>query len=96
MAVTVPSRDRALAEILTELRSAVTPVLGYLELLAEDAPERPSDEHLRWIGIVEERLASLEAASREVAVACAKLRALSPDRAELELAALAPPDGTAS
>jgi hypothetical protein len=96
MAGMVPSRDRALAEILTELRSAVTPVLGYLELLAEDAPERPSDEHLRWIGIVEERLASLEAASREVAAACAELRELSLERAEPELAPLAPVGETAS
>ena len=90
------SGSRLLTDIVTELRSAATPVIGYLELLAEDAPERPSDEHLRWLRIVEERLASLDAASRDAAAACAKLRAVNLDRAERGLAPLAPLGETAS
>jgi signal transduction histidine kinase len=69
--------DRTLSALTEELRTSVTPVLGYLELLAEDDPEALSEEQLGWIGTVEMRLASLQLLSDELSAVCARLRELS-------------------
>jgi signal transduction histidine kinase len=69
--------ERTLPALMEELRTSVTPVLGYLELLAEDDPDALSEEQLGWIGTVEMRLASLQLLSDELSEVCARLRELS-------------------
>jgi hypothetical protein len=69
--------ERTLPALMEELRTSVTPVLGYLELLAEDDPDALSEEQLGWIGTVEMRLASVQLLSDELSAVCARLRELS-------------------
>ncbi len=73
-----PARD--LTEIAVELRSAMTPVLGYLELLADEGAV-PTEEQLLWIAALEDRVGSLQDLSRELASACTELRERSGSQA---------------
>jgi signal transduction histidine kinase len=47
------------ADLNSELRSALTPIIGYLELLAEDSGSSSSRERQRWAMNVERRLQEL-------------------------------------
>ena len=81
-----------MSALLSELRSTLTPVLGYLELIADDDPETLSEEQLRWVAAVEQRLEGLEDTSRQLISACAELRGANAAEGVLILGAAAPGD----
>jgi hypothetical protein len=66
--------DRSLSLLAAKLRGEVAPVIGYLELIADDGTETLSQQQLQWVGTIERRLESLRALSDELTRACAELR----------------------
>jgi hypothetical protein len=60
--------------LAAELRGEVAPVIGYLELIADDGTEALSQQQLQWVATIERRLESLRALSDELTTACAELR----------------------
>jgi signal transduction histidine kinase len=66
--------DRDLAVLTAELRNSTAAVIGYLELILEADRDTISDAQLRWVRVVERRLAALEELSREMRALCADLR----------------------
>ncbi|HEX6117270.1 MAG TPA: hypothetical protein VFY99_09225 [Solirubrobacterales bacterium] len=71
----IPARDPA--ALATELRTSVTPVVGYLELLAESDGARIPEEQLRWIETIERRLGSIGELREELLAYCSSLRAVN-------------------
>ena len=74
MPVPPPDPDRTPAELAVELRTSVTPVVGYLELLAAGDGARDADEQLRWIETIEWRLGSIGDLSEEMLAFCSRMR----------------------
>jgi hypothetical protein len=65
---------RELANLATELRGTMTPVVGYLELISDEHHSVPSEQHLRWIATVERRLEAMRELSDQVTRICEVLR----------------------
>jgi len=61
------------AELAIELRTSVTPVIGYLELLGGGV-DLVAEEQLRWLETIERRLGAIEELSDELLAMCAKFR----------------------
>lgn len=68
-------RGHDLAASAAELRNAVTPIIGYLDLILESDPDALSETQLCWVDVIERRAETLEGLSRELRALCAKLRA---------------------
>jgi signal transduction histidine kinase len=77
-------QDRPLPVLAEELRTALTPVLGYLDLMLDADFERGTTQQLQWIGSVERQLHSLRNLSAELIEFCGEYRNGSPE-SELSL-----------
>jgi signal transduction histidine kinase len=76
----IPQRqDRPLPVLAEELRTALTPVLGYLDLMLDADFEHGSAQQLQWIGSVERQLHSLRSLSEELIEFCGEYRNGSPE-----------------
>lgn len=81
----IPQRqDRPLPVLAEELRTALTPVLGYLDLMLDAGVERDTAQQLHWIGSVERQLHCLRSLSEELIEFCGEWRNGSPG-SELEM-----------
>lgn len=67
-------QDRPLPVLAEELRTALTPVLGYLDLMLDADVERGTTQQLQWIGSVERQLHSLRSLSEELIEFCGEYR----------------------
>jgi signal transduction histidine kinase len=75
----IPQRqDRPLPILAEELRTAITPVLGYLDLMLDLDFERGTTQRLQWIDSVERQLHSLRNLSEELIEFCGEWRNGSP------------------
>jgi hypothetical protein len=70
--VSEPGRD--VGDLAVEMRSMVTPVIGYLELISQDGRPISADQHLRWIDTIEKRLEAIGELNNQIARTCAVLR----------------------
>jgi hypothetical protein len=61
-------------DLAVEMRSMVTPVIGYLELISQEGEPISSDRHLRWISTIESRLEAIQELNDQIARTCAVLR----------------------
>jgi hypothetical protein len=84
MAAIPKQQDRPLPVLAEELRTALTPVLGYLDLMLDADIERATEQQLQWIGSVERQLYSLRNLSDELIEYFGEWRNGSPG-SELEL-----------
>jgi hypothetical protein len=66
MAAIPKQQDRPLPVLAEELRTTLTPVLGYLDLMLDTEVERATEQQLQWIGSVERQLYSLRSLSDEL------------------------------
>lgn len=66
MATIPEQQDRPLLVLAEELRTALTPVLGYLDLILDADLERATEQQLRWIGSVERHLHNMRSLSDEL------------------------------
>jgi hypothetical protein len=66
MAAIPKQQDRPLPVLAEELRTTLTPVLGYLDLMLDAEVERATEQQLQWIGSVERQLYSLRSLSDEL------------------------------
>lgn len=69
-----------LADLAERMRSTVTPVVGYLELIAQDANGMPPTRHLEWISTIERRLDAMRETSDQISKICDVLRQSISDR----------------
>ena len=67
-------------ELALEMRGAVTPVIGYLELISDEGQAVPTDQHLDWIAAIERRLEAMQELNGQIAQICAVLRDSVNDR----------------
>ena len=70
MAAVPKQQDRPLPVLAEELRTTLTPVLGYLDLMLDAEVERATEQQLQWIGSVERQLYSLRSLSDELIEFC--------------------------
>jgi hypothetical protein len=61
-------------DLAVEMRSMVTPVIGYLELIAQEDEPMTSDRHLNWISTIEKRLEAIQELNDQIARTCAVIR----------------------
>jgi hypothetical protein len=91
-AVSFPVAERGVnheaAGLAVEIRGTVTPVIGYLELIAEEAhavAERPDaaspERQLEWVATIERRLEAMRELNDQISRVCAVLRESISDRA---------------
>ena len=73
-----PGHD--VGDLAVEMRSMVTPVIGYMELISEDGEPMSADRHLRWIDTIEKRLEAIQELNDQIARTCAILRESVSDR----------------
>ena len=65
---------RDVGDLAVAMRTMVTPVIGYLELISQDGEPMATSRHLRWIDTIENRLAAMRELNDQIARACAILR----------------------
>jgi hypothetical protein len=82
-----PEMNRAIAGLAVQIRGTVTPVIGYLELISEEAEavaDRPdaasAERQLEWIATIERRLEAMRELNDQVSRMCAVLRESVSDR----------------
>ena len=63
-----------MVDLAAEMRGMVTPVIGYLELISQDAEAASPDRHLQWIDTIERRLEAMQELNDQIARTCAVLR----------------------
>jgi hypothetical protein len=80
-------------DLAVEMRGAVTPVIGYLELMSEEGHTVPPDQHLRWIATIERRLATMQELNDQIARICGVLRDSVNDREAATRRAPEAPEG---
>jgi hypothetical protein len=66
--------DATVADLAVEMRTAVTPVIGYLELISEGGVSVAPDRHLSWIATIERRLEAMRELNDQIARMCAVLK----------------------
>ena len=76
-----PGSQRTPGTLAIDLRSNVTTVVGYLELMSDRAHPTPDAERLRWIATIERRLEVMRELNEEVAILLAELRGVIADQA---------------
>jgi hypothetical protein len=67
-----PGHD--VGDLAVEMRSMVTPVIGYLELMSQDGAPPSPEQHLQWISTIEKRLEAIQELNDQIARTCAVLR----------------------
>lgn len=75
-----PEVAQELAELAERMRATVTPVIGYMELISQDAGTVPSTWHRDWIATIERRLDAMRETSDRIAAICDVLRQSIDDR----------------
>jgi hypothetical protein len=63
-----------LANLAERMRATVTPVVGYLELISQDASGVAPERYLDWISTIERRLDAMRETSDQISRICAVLR----------------------
>ena len=82
-----------LAVVAERMRSTVTPVVGYLELISQEGHELSPQRHLEWITTIERRLDAVREPSDQISRICDVLRRSMDDpRASTPRAPEAPAD----
>lgn len=76
-----PDADRTPGTLAVDLRSNMTTVVGYLELMSDEAHPTPADERLRWISTIERRLEVMRELNEEIAGILGVLRGVIADQA---------------
>jgi hypothetical protein len=71
---------RDVGDLAVDMRSMVTPVIGYLELISQGVEPMSADRHLRWLDTIEKRLEAMRELNDEIARTCAILRESVVDR----------------
>jgi hypothetical protein len=66
-------RGRELAVLAERMRTTVTPVIGYLELMSEGEISE-TVAHERWIATIERRMAAMSDLHEQISKACLELR----------------------
>ncbi len=61
-------------DLAVEMRTVVTPVIGYLELISQEDEPMSADRHLPWINTIEKRLEAIQELNGQIARTCAVLR----------------------
>jgi hypothetical protein len=69
-----------LADLAERMRSTVTPVVGYLELISQDVSGASPERHLDWISTIERRLDAMRETSDQISRICDVLRDSINDR----------------
>jgi hypothetical protein len=72
--------DATVADLAVEMRTAVTPVIGYLELISDGGEAITPDRHLDWIATIERRLEAMRELNDQIARMCAVLKESAGDR----------------
>jgi hypothetical protein len=68
-------RGREVADLAERMRTTVTPVIGYLELISNHDPAEPAN-HERWIATIERRMEAMHELHGQISKVCAELKAL--------------------
>jgi hypothetical protein len=71
---------RELASLAERMRGTVTPVIGYLELISQEASAAPAERHVQWIATIERRLDAMRELNDQISRVCAVLRQAADDR----------------
>jgi hypothetical protein len=69
-----PDVDRSVADLAAAMRGAVTPVIGYLELISQEGQAVSDDRHLEWISTIERRLEAVRELNDQILRVCGVLR----------------------
>jgi hypothetical protein len=69
-----PDPTPDVGDLAVEMRSRVTPVIGYLELISQEQRPISADHHLRWIETIERRLEAVQELNDQIARTCMVLR----------------------
>ena len=69
-----PDVSPELADLAERMRSTVTPVVGYLELISQGTGGVSAERYLEWITTIERRLDAMRETSDQIAVICDALR----------------------
>ena len=69
-----PEPKHDVGNLAVEMRTVVTPVIGYLELISQEDEPMSADRHLRWIDTIEKRLEAIQELNDQIARTCAVLR----------------------
>jgi signal transduction histidine kinase len=69
---------RGLPTLVAELRNALTPTLGYLDLVLQSDQKNRSAAQLQWIDSIERQLQNLQGLSEELIEACSQWRRSDP------------------
>jgi hypothetical protein len=69
-----PEPKHDVGKLAVEMRTVVTPVIGYLELISQEDEPMSADRHLRWIDTIEKRLEAIQELNDQIARTCAVLR----------------------
>jgi hypothetical protein len=75
-----PDTRRELADLAERMRSTVTPVVGYLELISQDASALPPERYLNWIATIERRLDAMRETCDQISEICEVLKNSVSDR----------------
>jgi hypothetical protein len=77
---TEPHVEEDLAVVAERMRSTVTPVVGYLELISQEGHALSPQRHLEWIATIERRLEAVRETSDQISRICDVLRRSMDDR----------------
>jgi hypothetical protein len=69
-----------LAGLAERMRGTVTPVIGYLELISQEADAEPAERHMQWIATIERRLDAMRELNDQISRVCGVLRQAADDR----------------
>jgi len=69
-----PKPEHDVGDLAVEMRTVVTPVIGYLELISQEDEPMSADRHLRWIETIEKRLEAIQELNDQIARTCAVLK----------------------
>jgi len=77
---THPDAEADLADLAERMRGTVTPVVGYLELISQEANGVSPERHREWITTIERRLEAVRETSDQISRVCDVLRQSMDDR----------------
>jgi hypothetical protein len=75
-------RGSELADLAEQMRTTVTPVIGYLELISHNLESAEPENPERWISTIERRMDAMHELHDQISSVCAELRGPGELRAE--------------
>ena len=75
-----PEVAQELAELAERMRATVTPVIGYMELISQDADVLNPTRHREWISTIERRLDAMRETCDQIEAICGVLKQSIDDR----------------